>query len=76
MHTEFMSYILQQPVNKVADYFLMRTNWASVMKYTPDLCEKIRQTKAVGFEDAAIILDDYVKDRFNVECGDISLLGY
>lgn len=76
MHTEFMSYILQQPVNKVAEYFLTRASWGTVMRFTPDLCQVMRETGAIGFEDAAIILDDYVRDRFNVECGDICLLGY
>ena len=74
MHNEFMAYIMQQPLSKVASYFVHLSNRGSVMKAMPDLCNYIRDTKGITFEDAARIFDTYAFDRWGLASGRVSLI--
>ena len=74
MHNEFMAYILQQSLKYVAEYFVGRTNLYSVRVFTPELSEYIRSTNAKGFEDAAVILNDYVLDVYGLTGGNVALI--
>lgn len=74
LHNEFMAYLMQQPLSEVAKYFVHCAERGSVMDYTPDLARYVRQTKGQGFEDAAIILNDYCFDNYGVVCGNIALV--
>ena len=74
MHNEFMAYILQQGLKYVPEYFVGRTNLWSVWSFTPQLSQYIRDTNAKGFEDAAIILNDYVYDVYGISGGNVALI--
>ena len=74
MHNEFMAYILQQRLKDVPEYFVGRTNLWSVWSFTPVLSQYIRDTNAKGFEDAAIILNDYVYDVYGINGGNVALI--
>ncbi len=74
MHNEFMAYIMQQPVKDVSEYFVGRTNLYSVRAFTPELSEYIRASNAKGFEDAAVILNDYVYDVYGILGGNVALV--
>lgn len=71
---EFMAYIMQQPLNEVADNFIKWAGWGTVMKYTPELSAYVKDTKGRGFEDAAAALNDYVFDNYGIVCGNIALI--
>ncbi len=74
MHNEFMAYIMQQSLRYVPEYFVGRTNLYSVWSFTPVLSQYIRDTNAKGFEDAAIILNDYTLDVYGITGGNIALI--
>jgi len=74
MHNEFMAYIMQQKVSAVGDYFVHCANRGTVIKYTPDLAAYVRQTQGIGFEDAAVALNDFVFDKYGIVCGNIALV--
>ena len=74
MKNEFMAYVMQQPLKKVSEYFTGIAGWGSVMKAEPELSAYIRETNARGFEDAAVMLDDFVHDKWGIECGNIALV--
>ena len=74
MHNEFMAYILQQPLKDVSEYFVGRTNLYSVRVFTPVLSEYVRATNAKGFEDAAVILNDYIYDEYGISGGVVGLI--
>lgn len=74
MYNEFMAYILQNPLSNVGKYFAHHANRYSVRVFTPVLAEYVRNNNGRGFEDAAIILNDYVFDTFGVISGNISLI--
>lgn len=74
MHNEMMAYIMENQLSKVAENWVKKANWASVIKYTPDLAAYIRNTNARGIEDAAFALNDFVFDKYGIICGNISLV--
>lgn len=74
MHNEFMAYIMQQPLNSVASYFVHVANRGSVMKAIPELCAYVRATEGATFEDAAKIFDSYADSRWGLGCGRVSLI--
>lgn len=74
MHNEFMAYILQQSLRYVAEYFVGRANLYSVRVFTPELAQYVRATNAKGFEDAAIILNDYILDVYGLSGGNVALI--
>ena len=74
VHNEFMAYIMQQRVADVPEYFVGRANLYSVRVFTPDLARYVRETNAKGFEDAAIILNDYTYDTYGIKGGNVALI--
>lgn len=74
MHNEFMAYIMQQRIKDVSEYFVGRANLYSVRTFTPELASYVRETNAKGFEDAAVILNDYVYDVYGIIGGNVALV--
>ena len=74
MHNEFMAYIMQQAVKDVPEYFVGRANLYSVRVFTPELAAYVRESNAKGFEDAALILNDYVLDTYGIRGGNVALI--
>ena len=74
MHNEFMAYIMQQSIANVPEYFVGRANLYSVRVFTPQLAEYVRSTNAKGFEDAAVILNDYTYDTYGIRGGNVALI--
>ena len=74
MHNEFMAYILQQSLKYVPEYFVGRANLWSVRVFTPELAQYVRETNAKGFEDAAVILNDYILDVYGISGGNVALI--
>jgi len=74
MHNEFMAYIMQQSIANVPDYFVGRANLYSVRVFTPELAAYVRATNAKGFEDAAVILNDYTYDTYGITGGNVALI--
>ena len=74
MHNEFMAYIMQQSIANVPEYFVGRANLYSVRVFTPQLAEYVRNTNAKGFEDAAVILNDYTYDTYGIKGGNVALI--
>lgn len=74
MHNEFMAYILQQRLKDVSEYFVGRANLYSVRVFTPQLAAYVRETNAKGFEDAAVILNDYIYDEYGISGGNVALI--
>lgn len=74
VHNEFMAYIMQQRLADVSEYFVGRANLYSVRVFTPDLARYVRETNAKGFEDAAVILNDYTYDTYGIKGGNVALV--
>ncbi len=74
MHNEFMSYLMQQRISEVAKYFVHLANRGSVIKYTPELAAYVRKTEGKTFEDAALALNDFVFDKYQIVGGNIALI--
>lgn len=76
LNNEFMAYVLQQPLNQVAGYFTGIAGWPSVVKAQKDLCNYIKSTEARAFEDAAIMMNEYLFTKWGIESGNISLVTF
>ena len=74
MHNEFMAYIMQQNISEVSKYFVHLANRGSVIKYTPKLAAYVRKTEGKTFEDAALALNDFVFDKYQIIGGNITLI--
>lgn len=74
MHNEFMAYIMQQNISEVSKYFVHLANRGSVIKYTPKLAAYVRNTEGKTFEDAALALNDFVFDKYQIIGGNITLI--
>ena len=74
MHNEFMAYIMQQNIKEVSKYFVHLANRGSVIKYTPKLAAYVRKTEGKTFEDAALALNDFVFDKYQIIGGNITLI--
>lgn len=74
MKNEFMAYIMQQSVGAVGTYFVNHAKWNSVYTYTPILSDYIIKTNGQAFEDAAVMLNDFVFDNYGIKCGNIALV--
>lgn len=74
MQNEFMAYLLQQPQNQVAEYFVSLAGRGSVMKYTKALSDYVKETEGTYFEDAAKMINDYCFDRWGITGGNICLI--
>jgi hypothetical protein len=74
MKNELMAYIMQQPMNRIASYFLHLADRGSVRKKEPVLAAYVRDTGAVAFEDAGAVLNDYAFDHWGFAAGRVSLV--
>lgn len=69
MANEFMSYLLQQRVSDVANYFVGLANRATVQSRIPNEAAYVRATNGVGFAEAARHFDEYVFARWGLNAG-------
>ncbi len=74
MKNEFMAYIMQQGVSNTAAYFLEKAGWNSVQRDLKDLAQYVQRTKAIHFQEAAEILNDYAFRNWGLSCGRIYLV--
>lgn len=74
MHNEFMAYILQQPLDSVAKYFIHVANRGSVMNAIPELCDYVKSSNGETFEDACKIFESYIFDKWGLSSGRVSLI--
>ena len=65
---------LMHSLKAVPEYFVGRANLYSVRVFTPELAKYVRETNAKGFEDAAIILNDYILDEYGISGGNVALI--
>lgn len=77
IQNEFMAYIMQQPVNLVAEYFtkILATK-KTINKTNPELVEYILQTNAQGFVISAKQIDSYLRARWGYAGGRVWLVEY
>lgn len=74
MKNEFMAYMLQRPLNQVREYYVnlaARPHAQQTMKQDADY---ILQTNADGYVSAATMLEQYVRDRWNLAAGRVWLI--
>ncbi|MCQ2981349.1 MAG: hypothetical protein MJ178_01175 [Treponemataceae bacterium] len=74
MHTELMSYLLQQGKNATIDYYVRRADYKSMFTEDLDLCTYIKDTNAQGFVDAHQRLEEYVFTRYGLQGGRVNLI--
>lgn len=74
MVNEFMAYTMQQKYSRVAKYFVDHAKWNTVQTFTPELASYIIQTNAAAFEDAAVMMNDFVFNKYGIVCGNIALV--
>lgn len=74
MHNEFMAYLMQQPLEGVASYFVHCANRGSVIDYQPELCAWVRKTEGITFEDACKVLNSYAFDMWGLASGRVALI--
>lgn len=70
LKNEFMGYLVQQGVSFTSNYFA--NNLATrkgVNEKFPELCRYIKKTKAQGFVEAAMSLDEYLYNRWGMQTG-------
>lgn len=77
MENEFMAYILQQSVSNVSSYFTNQVRDRFIRyKGSLDLASWIANTKAQSFVDAALLLQDFVQERWGLSSGRVGLISY
>jgi hypothetical protein len=70
VQTEFMSYLLQQPVSAVSSYFTDRiAGYIYINRYHPDLVQYIKATRAQGLVEAAQKMSDYLEREWGIAAG-------
>lgn len=74
MKNEFASYMLQRPVNQVAEYYVNMASRSHAQTTIKKEADHIIQTRASGFVSAAQMLESYVSERWNLEAGRVWLL--
>lgn len=74
MKNEFMAYLLQQGVGNIGQYFVNHANWGTVRAFTPYLCDYVIRTNGAGFEEAGVILNDFIFDKYGLIAGNIALI--
>ncbi len=74
MHTELMSYLLQQGRSSTASYYITRSNYKSMFTADKELCDYIKKTNAQGFVDAHGRLEDYVFTNYGLKGGRVNLI--
>ena len=74
MENEFMAYLMQQPLDRVGDYF-SGTILERFVRHggDPALAKYITETKAQEFTRAATLLNDYVFSRWGIAGGRVGL---
>ncbi len=74
MKNEFMAYMLQRPLRSICKYYVDAAlrNYSQI--YAKNEADYIIQTNAQGFESAAILLDQYVYDRWKLNAGRVWML--
>lgn len=75
IQNEYMAYILQQPLNEVADYF---TKIVATKHYInancPDLVKYVQESNGWGFYTAAKMMTPFLTDNWNYTAGRIWLV--
>ena len=61
-------------LSSVSKYFVHLASRGSVMKALPELCDYVKETQGMTFEDAARIFDSYAFDNFGLACGRVHLI--
>ncbi len=74
MHTELLSYLLQQGKSACADYFVRRSNYKSMFTADEPLCDYIRDTNAQGMVEAHQKLEEYVFTHYGLKGGRVNLI--
>lgn len=74
MHNEFMAYLMQQPLNQIAKYFVHCAERGSVMAYQKELCQWVCNNGGITFEDAGMVLNSYAFDNWGLAAGRVSLI--
>ncbi|NLM01264.1 MAG: hypothetical protein GX220_07430 [Treponema sp.] len=75
LKNEFMAYLLQQSTKACSSYFADNlANRKFVNAATPELCKKIKETRAQSLTDAAIALDNYVYENYALNAGRVFLI--
>lgn len=75
LENEFMAYLIQQSLSRVADYFAKNLAIrGSVIKDYPVLAKYVRDTKGTGFYESAKKLSYYLYDRWGLAAGRATLV--
>ncbi len=74
MKNEFMAYMLQRPLSAVNKYYVDAASRPHSQTYAKNEADYIIETNAVGFEGAAVLLDQYVNDRWSLNAGRVWML--
>ena len=75
IENEVMAYIMQQSVSTQKSYFADNLAWrSSVINYMPDLATYVRNTKASGITEAAVLLDNYAFERWGLNAGRTAMI--
>ncbi|MBQ7159319.1 MAG: hypothetical protein IJS09_07875 [Treponema sp.] len=74
MKNEFMAYMLQKPVSEVGPYFVAMASRSHSQLKAKALADYIISTEAAGFTSAATLLEEYVRDRWNLAAGRVWLV--
>lgn len=74
MNNEFMAYIMQQPLNRIAQYFVHTAERGSVQKAIPELADYVIKTKGQTFEDVGHFFDSFAFDNYGLACGRVHLV--
>lgn len=73
MQTEFLAYLMQQPLRECQKYFLHLVKRMQKKSIASEICDYIEKENAESFYIAASKIDGYVKKRWALEAGRISL---
>lgn len=69
MKNEFMAYMLERPVEAIAGYFVGKARGQHSQTQVKPLADYVIATGAEGFVSASMLLDEYVRDRWNLAAG-------
>lgn len=75
MKNEFMAYLLQRSPSRVESYFVDTiSNYTSIGRAEPDLCEYIKDTRARAFVQAAKTFSEFLYKGWGLYGGRITLV--
>lgn len=70
MENEFMAYLLQQGLSFTVNYFAMNlANRKYINQENPELANYIKNTNALGLEEAAQKLDKFIYENYGMNAG-------